>query len=179
MIAKKEKKMSNMKPRCRLLPFILTTIIFLSLGCQSLLWAASAEEERVAKLIEGAKKEGSLVWYTIMDVNEASVMLKKFEGKYPFMKTELVRLNVPRLLTRVLAETGAKAYKVDVISTQGFPFWVMKKRAVLQKYMSPQSAFYPEGAKDPDGYGTSVYLTTKTLGYNTKLVAPQDVPKSY
>ncbi len=42
--------------------------------------------------------------------------------------------------------------------------------------MSPESKFYPEGTKDPEGYWTSMHLNAKGIAYNTKLVSSKDVP---
>lgn len=165
------------KSKSSLISFILTLLLIV--GFTSSLWAATAEEKRLAQLIEGAKKEGKLVWYTIMGVSTNQIMANKFEEKYPFIKTEVTRLGAPRLLAKVLEETRAKRFYVDVISTQGFSFHVMKKRGLFEKYLSPQSSSYPKGALDPDGYGTSAYLNTKVVAYNTRLVSPSDLPKSY
>ena len=169
---------SRKTPFIGLASFVLFAFCLMG-GLASSLWAASFEDERVAKLVEGAKKEGNIAWYTIMSVPESSVMAKKFETKYPFVKIEILRNNATLLFDRVMSEASAKVFKADVISTQGLTSHVMKQKGLFQKYMSPQSASYPEGAKDPDGYGTAVYLNTKVIGYNTKLVAPKDVPGSF
>lgn len=50
-----------------------------------------SEAERTAKLVEGAKKEGKLLWYESMTVMQGNTMLKKFQEKYPFIKTALYR----------------------------------------------------------------------------------------
>ncbi len=44
-----------------------------------------------AKLIEGAKKEGKLIWYASTNVTESKPLLDDFEKQYPFIKGELFR----------------------------------------------------------------------------------------
>ncbi|MBM4261520.1 MAG: hypothetical protein FJ145_08820 [Deltaproteobacteria bacterium] len=63
--------------------------------------ATTAEEiaqlnkpDRQKLLKEGAKKEGKVVWYTPLIVNQAVRPLKEvFEKKYPFIKVDFHRAN--------------------------------------------------------------------------------------
>ena len=43
-------------------------------------------------VIEGAKKEGALVFYTTMDIQNSKPLLDAFTKKYPFIRGDLVRL---------------------------------------------------------------------------------------
>lgn len=159
---------------------IIALILLLSLavGIKIPLWAASAEEERVAK-IEGAKKEGNLVIYTNTSLSSLDPQIKRFTEKYPFIKIEYYRASAPRLMTRILAETRAGPPKFDVIATEGITGYLMMKKGLYAKYVSPESAAFPKEAKDPEGYWTSVYSNYKVIGYNTRMVSPRDVPKNW
>ncbi len=55
-----------------------------------------------AALVDGAKKEGKLVWYTSMAIDTSKPVLDAFEKEYPFIKTELVRLGEEQLVNRIL-----------------------------------------------------------------------------
>ncbi|HEY3154691.1 MAG TPA: hypothetical protein VGK65_23725, partial [Candidatus Binatia bacterium] len=70
--------------------------IFFSLGAASA-WGQSDEK---AKLIEGAKKEGKLVWYTSTNVTESKPLLDDFEKQYPFIKGEIFRASGEVILNR-------------------------------------------------------------------------------
>jgi len=50
---------------------------------------------------------------------------------------------------------------------------------LLTKYRSLEREAYPDALKDKEGYWTAVYLNAMTIAYNTRLVRPEDVPKSY
>ena len=138
-----------------------------------------AEEEKTAKLIEGAKKEGAMVFYTAMNVDDSSMMLKGFEKRYPFIKTKLFRLGSSQLLIKMLAEKRAGMNTSDVTCNNIFEFDVKIKEGVLGKYISPEAQAIPEVFKDPAGYWASLYLQPFGISYNTKLVSPQDAPKGY
>ena len=138
-----------------------------------------AEEEKTAKLIEGAKKEGAMVFYTAMNVDDSNKMLKGFEKQYPFIKTKLFRLGSSQLLMKMLAEKRAGMHTCDVTCNNIFEFDVKIKEGVLAKYVSPEAQAIPELFKDPVGYWSSLYLQPFGISYNTKLVSHQDAPKSY
>ena len=73
-----------------------------------------AEKERVAKLIEGAKKEGKMVWYAAVGGSDSDRLLKGFELRYPFIKAECYRVGAEKLLTKILAEVRADKHLFDV-----------------------------------------------------------------
>jgi len=140
---------------------------------------ASAQDNANAKIIEGAKKEGKMVFYTSLNIEDSNGLLRKFEEKYPFIKTELNRLTADRLLIRFQSEARAKRYAADVIINGGARTHITKKEGLLMKYVSPETKFYPAGFKDPDGYWTDTYLNAHILVYNTRMLAAKDVPRSH
>jgi len=77
----------------------------------------NAQTPSHAALIEGAKKEGKLVWYTSMAIDTSKPLLDAFQKDYPFIKAELVRAGEEQLMNRVLSETRAGRWLFDAIST--------------------------------------------------------------
>src|ERR1700704_5329404 len=61
-----------------------------------------AQTPSQSALIEGAKKEGKLVWYTSMAVDTSKPLLDAYLKEYPFIKAELVRLGEEQLVNRIL-----------------------------------------------------------------------------
>ena len=57
------------------------------------------------KIIEGAKKEGQLVYYTTMTLDQSRVTVDHFEKKYPFLKVTLFRTGGGPLLNKIFAES--------------------------------------------------------------------------
>ena len=83
--------------------FVLSLTIYL-------LFAAAASHAQTASqsaLVEGAKKEGKLVWYTSMAIDTSKPLLDAFVKEYPFIKADLVRAGEEQLMNRVLSETRA------------------------------------------------------------------------
>ena len=148
--------------------------------------AATVEEIALMKspnrekiLIEGAKKEGKITFYTGLIVDQVVRPVKDaFEKEYPFLQIEFFRANADRLAQRVLAEHQAKRYEVDVVS--GSAAATMLQRAgLMQRFYSPPIAEYPRELKDANGFWGSTNVYFMTLGYNTRNVKVAELPKSY
>lgn len=136
----------------------------------------SADRQKI--LEEAARKEGRLLWYTTLIVNQALTPLKgAFEKKYPFVQVDYHRADSDALAQRMLAEYQAKKYDVDILD--GTSTIIMLRRAGhMQRYFSPQLREYPAQLKDKEGYWSVPNVYFMTLGYNTKLVKPNEVPKT-
>jgi len=148
--------------------------------------AATVEEIALMKspnrekiLIDGAKKEGKVTFYTGLIVDQVVRPVKDaFEKEYPFVQVEFFRANADRLAQRVLAEHQAKRYEVDIVS--GSAAATMLQRAgIMQRFYSPAIAEYPRELKDANGFWGSTNVYFMTLGYNTRLVKAAELPKSY
>ncbi len=130
-----------------------------------------------AALIEAAKKEGQVVFYTPLNINDSRPLLQRFEQKYPFIKTDLLRMSAEPLLNRILTEDRAGRSVVDVINNTVIN--ALKKSRLLQAYRSPEHSAYLDQFKDPDGYWASLNNNYFVLGYNTKLVSAKEAPADW
>jgi len=141
--------------------------------------ALCAQEGSGSRILDGAKKEGALVWYTALNLNESEMLTKRFEQLYPFIKTETLRLSSFALLSKIQTEARAGGFRADVIEIAGVLGHILKKDGLFAKYISPEARFYPDSVKDPDGTWTSFFMNTHVLVYNTKLVKKDEVPKTF
>jgi ABC-type Fe3+ transport system substrate-binding protein len=148
--------------------------------------AASVEEvmlynkpDRQKILVDGARKEGKITWYTSLIIDQVVRPVKEaFEKKYPFIQIEYSRSNSERLVQKMFAEYQGKRYEVDIADgTVTAP--MIKKGGYLQRFYSPYLADYPAELKDPQGYWGVSNVYYFALGYNTRMVKPTDVPKTY
>ena len=155
--------------KMRLLKGLIFTFVALLV---SPAWAADA-------LLEAAKKEGKVVWYTTLTTEEADLMGKKFHEKYPFIEIDVWRSGSEKMLLKIEAEAQAKRHNVDVIMITGAENEILKRKGLLARYLSPHRRFFPEGFKDKDGYWTDLYINLNVVGYNTRLVQPREIPKTY
>src|SRR5829696_7412893 len=72
--------------------------------------------DREQKLIEGAKKEGQVVIYAAMIVNQAMrPIAEKFGKKYPFVKLTYWRADSEDIVQKASAEVRANNIVADVI----------------------------------------------------------------
>ena len=130
-------------------------------------------------MIAEAKKEGELLYYAALNIDDATVIANKFKEQYPFIDVKIYRANNNELLTRSLSENRAKRYAADVISINIEMMTVMQHAGIIGKYLSPERAAFAEGFKDNEGYWTSHYFITYSFIYNTRLVPPERIPKNY
>src|SRR4026209_1518098 len=86
--------------------------IFLSIGVT----AAWGQADEKAKLVEGAKKEGKLVWYTSTNVTESKPLLDDFEKQYPLVKGEIFRASGGKTLYRIIPEARAGRSDFDLVT---------------------------------------------------------------
>src|ERR1700704_617233 len=76
--------------------------------------------DREQKLIEGAKKEGQVVIYSALIVNQAMrPIAEKFGKKYPFIKMTYWRADSEDIATKLSAEVRANNVVADVFEGTG------------------------------------------------------------
>lgn len=126
-----------------------------------------------------AKQEGRVVFYTSWGPSDADYVVKGFEKKYSFIKVEPVRASSERTLTRLLSEQRANKFLGDVVAVSGIQSGILKEKGSLDRYQSSEAANFPADWRDPDGFGIGLHQTIYVIGYNTKLVSHDAVPKNY
>mgnify|MGYP001198627074 CR=1 FL=1 len=143
--------------------------------------AAPPAEAITPQLVDAAKKEGKIVWYTAVDLNVAEKVSKAFEAKYPGIAVKVERTGGERIYQRIGQEYGSKIHACDVLhSSDAAHFIVWKREAWLTPYVPEDVAkHFPAEHKDPDGLFASWRIWLSAVGYNTKLVKPEEAPKSY
>jgi iron(III) transport system substrate-binding protein len=146
--------------------------------CSAFVFPRSSGAASRDDLIEAAKKEREVVFYTTTNLEEANAMSARFKARHPFLEVNITRAEGERLTTKVLQETRAKKSLVDVMQTPAFYLDALKKRGILSSYAPSDDRFYPRGFKD-EKYWTATYYNPYVVLYNTKLVPAQNLPKRY
>ncbi|MGE5306353.1 MAG: ABC transporter substrate-binding protein [Alphaproteobacteria bacterium] len=135
--------------------------------------------DRQKVLVDGAKKEGKVVWYSTLIVDQLVRPVKvAFEKEYPFLQVEYFRGNTERVVQKAVSEYQAKHYEVDILDGTTSPT-LANKAGIMQRFYSPSLAEYPAELKDAHGIWGATNLYFLTLGYNTKMVKPNEVPKTW
>jgi iron(III) transport system substrate-binding protein len=130
-------------------------------------------------ILEQAKKEGQLVFYSGIFEAEARALISRFEQRYPFIKTTLYRAGGVSLVSRIQNEHRAGSHLWDVFNSAGLEGFVLLEQGYFAKYVSPEARYFGEGFKDPDGFWTTMYASPYIATYNTRMVPAKDVPKDY
>jgi iron(III) transport system substrate-binding protein len=132
-------------------------------------------------LIEAAKKEGNVVWYTSIDLKVSQEIAQRFEAKYPGVKVQVERTGAERILQRIGQEYSSSIHAVDVVNSSDashLAYW--KEQGWLAPYVPEDVAkFYPPEHKDPDGMFASFRIFLCIIAYNTSLVKKEAAPKSF
>lgn len=156
---------------------LMTAIIFSCLWIQ-LPDSARAQSGDTAQLIEAAKKEGELVIYGTTDLRQSTLINEKFQAKYPFINVKLSRLTSDNLYPRVIAETRSGKFLSDILQNNALGMYFLKKGNFLARHVSVEERAYGKEFKDP-GYWTTSSMNVHVIGYNTKTVARNQLPKTW
>ena len=143
--------------------------------------AAPPAEPITPALIEAAKKEGKVSYYTAMDLSVAEPVAKAFEAKYPGIRVRVERTGSERLFQRLAQEYGSRINMADVLnSADAAHFIVWKRQGWLAPFVSEEVAQHvPAEQRDPDGTYVNQRTHLSAIAYNSKLVAPADAPKGF
>ncbi|MEA2888457.1 MAG: iron(III) transport system substrate-binding protein, partial [Bradyrhizobium sp.] len=143
--------------------------------------AAPPPEPVTPALIEAAKKEGQVIYYTSTDLPVAEKLAKAFEAKYPGIAVRVERTGAERVFQRIGQEYASNIRAVDVVNSSDAAHFILWKRdGILAPYVPEDVAkFYPAEHKDVDGQFASWRIWLSIIAYNTNLVKADEAPKSF
>src|SRR5258707_12220682 len=143
--------------------------------------AAPPPEPVTPALIEAAKKEGKVNYYTSTDLPVAEKLAKAFEAKYPGINVRVERTGAERVFQRIGQEYASNIHAVDVVnSSDAAHFIVWKRDGILTAYVPEDVAkFYPTEHRDVDGQFASFRVWLSIIAYNTNQVKAEEAPKSF
>lgn len=131
-------------------------------------------------LIEAARKEGQVVYYTSTDLPVAEKVAKAFEAKYPGIAVRTERTGAERVFQRIGQEYSSNIHAVDVVnSSDAAHFIVWKRDGILLPYVPEDVARFPAEHRDVDGQFASFRVWLSIIAYNTGMVKPEEAPRSF
>jgi len=135
--------------------------------------------DRAQRLIAAARKEGALTFYTSVNkLQQDSPVIEAFQKKYG-IKVAVWRAASEKVLQRVLIETKAERFDVDVVTITASDLEAMHRETLLQEVKSPYFAELIPAALPPHKEWVGTYLLAFVQAYNTKAVKKKDLPKTY
>src|SRR6202035_4258729 len=132
-------------------------------------------------LIEAARNEGKLSYYSALELPVAERLGRVFEAKYPGIAVRVERSGAERIFQRIAQEQASRINAVDVAnSTDPAHYLDWKKNDWLAPYLPDDVAkHFPHDQFDADGMHATSCAWLETIGYNTNLVKREDAPTSH
>ena len=140
--------------------------------------ATSTDEGRQQRLVEGAKKEGSLLYYTSTPAEYLILLTEPFEKRYG-IKVNVWRARSELILQRVLNETRANKPVSDVVACIAPPIEALRRENVLQEVISPYQKDLIPSAVPAHHQWVSTLQYVLVQAYNTNKIRKEDLPKTY
>jgi iron(III) transport system substrate-binding protein len=133
--------------------------------------------DRQQRLVEGAKKEGTLTLYGSAPPEDLAVLTAAFEKKHG-IKVQIWRASSETIVQRAVTESRAGRAEMDVVETNGPDMEAMYREKLLQEVKSPYLADLIPGAIMPHREWVGTRLNVIVAAYNTKLVKKEELPKT-
>jgi iron(III) transport system substrate-binding protein len=134
--------------------------------------------DRTQKLVEGAKKEGSVMVYSSMTVEDMAPIQAAFEKKYG-VKVNFWRSSSENVVRRAVTEMRAGRFDADIFETNAVEMEALYREKVLHEVKSPVLQELIPQAMTPHREWVGTRLNVFVLAYNTKLVKKEELPKNY
>jgi iron(III) transport system substrate-binding protein len=132
-------------------------------------------------MIDAARQERVVAFYTAMEIPVAERLTEAFEAKYPGITVRVRRSGAERVFDCIGREQQIDLHQVDVVcSTNAGHFIHWKRNGLLAPYLPEDAAkSFPREQVDPDGMYATAFATLSPIGYNADLVTPEDAPRSF
>jgi iron(III) transport system substrate-binding protein len=150
--------------------FAIVALLFL----YSNLFAAAVEDDLTAE----AKREGEVVYYSVVSAAAEVPIIRAFNKKYPFLKVNHYRAGQSALVERMLQESRAGRYP-DVVTNNFFQLLILVDRNLLEPYNFPERKSVRKEFVDPEGRFAAIGITPFSVAYETRRVKPEDLPREY
>src|SRR5688572_6874664 len=105
-----------------------SSALALTIAATPVLAAAPPPSAITPALIEAAKKEGKVVWYTSVDLPLAEKIARAFEAKYPGVAVRVDRTGAERVFTRIGQEYSSNIHAVDIVNSSDAAHFIVWKR---------------------------------------------------
>ena len=131
-------------------------------------------------VLDAAKKEGKVVWYSSLGLSLAQKICEAFNKKALGVTCELNRDGSERIFQKVMQEASANLAIADVVHTSDVSHFLdLKAKKMLAKYAPAGSERFRPEFKDRDGFYQVLRGTPYVIGYNTQKVAQGEAPKRW
>jgi iron(III) transport system substrate-binding protein len=160
---------------------MLTAILMHGASAQTSAFAHLALRDspgRHQALVEAAKKEGTLTFYTSIPEKDMASLTEDFARRYG-VKVVIWRASTDKILQRLVAEKRANRWDFDAVDISSPELEALYQEKLLQEVNSSlQKELIDEAMPAHHGWAPQ-FLTAWVQAYNTNAVKKEDLPKSY
>ncbi len=154
---------------------IMTTTTTSSSGSSSSTTSSSSADPDAA-LYQLAKQEGSVVIYGSPTAQQFANITAAFNAKYPGITVQYNPLQPPQAIPKINTELQTQGYSADMALQAATAIYPLEQAGTVMPYVSPYTSSFPKDVLDPLNQSTPVIELALGWVYNTKLIAPADVP---
>src|SRR6266702_2592801 len=135
--------------------------------------------DRDKRLVEGAKKERELLFYSTMTVADGKALATAFEQKYA-VRVNHWRGSAEKIVSRALAEARARHHEADVFETSSHRIEALYRERLLEDFHTRALRdIVPEAFPRSHRQYVADRLAFFVMGYNTDLVKREELPATY
>jgi iron(III) transport system substrate-binding protein len=134
--------------------------------------------DREARLAAEGRKQREVVVYTSLNLKDSVPISEAFEKKTG-VKVTLWRASSEKVLQRAITEARAGRFTPDILETNGPEMEALYREKLLEEFYTPHFKDLPAAAFPKHRHYVADRFNFFTIGYNTNLVKPEEVPNSY
>ena len=160
---------------CRLIRSVSSLLTVAAVTVAS---AASPTSAQDAGLIEAAKREGAVTWYTTQIVDPLVREVIAAFGKKFGIKADFYRGGSTDVAIKIQQESNAGRMFADIFDGPTPPE-ALKKFNLVERWLPESTKEFNPAFVDPEGYWAATNDTLQSTAVNTELVRPTEFPKSW
>ena len=100
-------------------------------------------ENRQKVLVERARSEKEVTFYSSLQTADAEPYLKAFNKRYPFIKVNIYRISGQKQVIMIQSEFNAGRHAFDITNASAAQAFGIKKTGALDPYQSPSGNIFP------------------------------------
>lgn len=144
-------------------------LVMLATGCSST--AAKAPSSAASQLtgnalVDAAKKEGTLTFYTSYTQAQAKGLIAAFTAKYPGVKVDMLQGTADKLTARLNVEQKAHTFNADLFQGDASYGEQLIRAGALQPYTPQDRPDASKGVDLPKGFDNVDAVLTTVIAYN-------------
>ena len=144
----------------------------------SVVLAALPAAAQTQTLVDAARKEGTLTFYTTIAEKDLPVIVQPFEKKYG-IKVNVWRAGTDKVLQRTIQEARANRNDADVIHYGSPEMEALAREKILKAVDDPVQKDLMPGAVPAHKQWAATILSVWVQAYNTNAVKKADLPKTW